>query len=73
MEKKKKENISEVLWTYKDLADYLHITVIAARRLVMEKKIPYYKPIGRVFFKPSEIMEWLEKSKVEAQETTANN
>jgi len=53
------------LWGYAEAAEFLHLSVVTLRRWVSEGKIPYYKPVRRVFFIPQDIMEWVKESKVE--------
>jgi len=46
--------------TYKELAEILPYSVSYLRRLVFDKKIPYYKMNRNVFFDKDEIEKWLE-------------
>ena len=57
------ENIPQLLGI-EELAGRLGITVRHVRRLVAERRLPYYK-VGRlVRFNPAEIKEWLERRRV---------
>lgn len=52
-------NSKEVL-TIKDVALLTGFTVGNLYRMTSEKKIPYYKPMnGKIFFKKTEIENWL--------------
>jgi len=53
----------EQLLNVKELAAYLKCTEQTVRRYVMAKKIPYRKIDRMVRFWPSEIQEWVNKTK----------
>ena len=46
----------------KELADYLGISVSGVRKLVSEKRIPYFKVLSCIKFDLNEINLWLEES-----------
>lgn len=48
-----------------ELATYLGISVSGVRKLVREKRIPYFKVLSCIKFDLKEINEWLEKSEKE--------
>lgn len=48
-----------------ELATYLNISVSGVRKLVREKRIPYFKVLSCIKFDLKEINEWLEKSEKE--------
>ena len=50
--------------TTEGLAKMLGITPGRVRQLVHEREIPYYKPLGRVLFLESDIVEWMSKHRV---------
>ena len=57
------------LLSIEELAARLGITVRHVRRLVAEKRVPYYK-VGRlVRFDPAEIAQWLESRRVPGSRT----
>lgn len=45
-----------------ELATYLGISVSGVRKLVREKRIPYFKVLSCIKFDLKEVNEWLEKS-----------
>ena len=54
-------------WDYQEAAKFLHITVASTRRLVMQRRLPCYRPFGfggKVLFNPQELKTFVEKSKV---------
>lgn len=53
--------------TIKELAEYLGVAEITVRTWITQRKIRYYQPGGKLIkFKLSEVDEWIEASKVEA-------
>ena len=52
--------IMEGKLTYKELAKIIPYSETYLRRLVSEKKIPYFKMNASVFFDKDEIEKWLE-------------
>ena len=55
------------MWTYTEAARFLHISVASARRMVMQHRLPCYRPFGfhgKVLFSPEELQKFVEKSKV---------
>jgi excisionase family DNA binding protein len=48
-----------------ELATYLNISVSGVRKLVREKRIPYFKVLSCIKFDLKEIDEWLKKSENE--------
>ena len=55
--------------TAKDAAEMLGITMGYLYKLTHLKKIPYYSPGGKkMFFKESELNEWIERSRVSTNE-----
>ena len=53
----------ETLYDLKEIAKYLRRSELSVRRLVWEKKIPFYKIGGKILFKETDIEKWLEKKK----------
>lgn len=47
-----------------EVAQMLGVSVSRIRHLVSARAIPYYKPLGRVLFKQSEIEAWIQASRV---------
>ena len=59
------KHLQEEVMTSEDACAMLGITRHYLYQLTSTNKIPHYKPLGkRVYFKRSEMMQWLEKSKV---------
>lgn len=56
----------EVLTT-EDLSLMTGMSKDHIRHLVCERAIPYYKPSGRLYFKKSEIEEWMLQNRVPTQ------
>jgi excisionase family DNA binding protein len=57
-------HLSTQLLTIEQLAERLGITVRHVRRLVAERRLPYYK-VGRlVRFDPAEISQWLQTRRI---------
>ncbi len=53
------------VWNYQDLAGYTGFSKGHLYNLVAEGEIPHYKPLGgKVFFKRSEIEDWLLQNRV---------
>ncbi len=52
------------LWDIAALAEYLDVTVRMVRRLVAERRVPYYKVGKFVRFCPIEIAAWLESNRI---------
>jgi len=46
---------------YEGAAEYLFISVDHLRRLVMQNKVPYHKPEGRVYFFTSELNKYIKE------------
>ena len=60
---------SKNIWNYKDLADYTGYKNQTLRNLVSLGEIPHSKPLGgKVFFKRTEIEEWLLKNRISSSE-----
>lgn len=45
----------------KELSNYLQISIPQIRKLVREKKIPYFRVGNRIKFDQNEINKWIEK------------
>lgn len=55
--------MTEKLWDYDQLAEYLGLAVQTCRKMVCYRKIPYYKIGGAVRFDREEIEKWLEEKR----------
>lgn len=47
----------------KEVAVFLQISVGKIYQLTMKKAIPFYKPGGKLYFKKSELIEYINKNK----------
>ena len=58
----------EALWTYKDVAEFLHVAVRTVMRWVAQERIPYIRlktgKRGPVRFEPNKIREWIKKAQI---------
>lgn len=52
-------NIDTMILTCEEAAEYLHISRGHLYKLVMNRKIPYHKPTGKLYFTKNEIDEWI--------------
>ena len=58
---------SNEMMTTKEAASFLGLTVGYLHKLMMRKKIPYYKPFGnRCYFKRGELSEVLQSNRIDA-------
>ena len=64
MAETKSFNDKELL-TSVEAAEYLGYKISSIYSLVQERRIPHYKPGGRLLFKRSELKNWVELSRVE--------
>lgn len=65
MEKKESHELREEVMTGKEVCSMLGISQSYLYNLTSTNKIPHYKPLGKkVYFKRSELVSWLEQSKV---------
>lgn len=53
-----------ILLTVQELSNSLGLTEAWIRRMIFQKKIPYYKIQGLIRFKLDEIMTWIGEQKV---------
>ena len=56
--------IFEQYFNYDQGAQYLDVKVVTVKKYMREDNLPYYKKVGRVFFKKSEVSDWLESGRV---------
>ncbi len=57
--------LSKDVWTYDDLASFTGYSKSYLQTLVSQGELPYYKPTRKkVFFKRSEIEDWLLQNRV---------
>lgn len=65
MVKKECHELREEVMTGKEVCSMLGISQSYLYNLTSANKIPHYKPLGKkVYFKRSELVSWLEQSKV---------
>lgn len=51
--------IEKPVFNVEELSKYLHISQSSIRKLVRERKIPYYRILSRIFFDKETIDEWI--------------
>jgi excisionase family DNA binding protein len=51
----------ENIMNMKELADYLHCSVMSVRRMIYEKKIQFFRIGNRYYFKLNYIESWINK------------
>lgn len=57
------------LLSVEELSDYLSISKSNIYKLTSNREIPHYKPGGKfVYFKKSEIIEWVSKSRIKTND-----
>lgn len=56
-------NMEEQFLNTKEAAAFLQISVGKIYQLTMKKAIPFYKPGGKLYFKKSELIEYINKNK----------
>lgn len=56
-------NMKEQFLNTKEAAAFLQISVGKIYQLTMKKAIPFYKPGGKLYFKKSELIEYINKNK----------
>ena len=57
------------VWTSRETAAYLGISLAYLYKLTCEKKIPHYKPEGKVlYFDRSEVEAWMRRGRIESAE-----
>ena len=56
------------LITYKQAAEFLHLSVNTLRNYVCLSKVPFFRSeTGRVYFDPAELREWMRHERVETK------
>lgn len=77
MDKKELEKLSDLIaektkicskevLTSEEVASYMGVSMRYLYKLTMRKKIPHYKPTGKmIYFNRKEIEQWLQTNKVE--------
>ncbi|MFN5422518.1 MAG: helix-turn-helix domain-containing protein [bacterium] len=55
-------NVKEYL-SIKQAAEFTGISVSTLYKLVFKRKVPVYKPAGRLLFSRAELISWIEQSK----------
>ena len=75
MEKQIQTNIKELNLVYKkvlsvnEASEYLNISVSWLYKLTHLKKIPHYKPNGKmIYFKKSDLNSWLLRNRIDSEE-----
>jgi len=68
------EKIQKAAFTIDEATAFLNLSKNYVYKLVSKKKIPYYKPMGgRLFFKPSDLEDFLFRNRQSADyEATSN-
>jgi excisionase family DNA binding protein len=49
----------------REVAEITGLSVSSLYKLTAQGKIPHYKPSGRLLFKSSEILQWVERGRVQ--------
>lgn len=62
----------ERLWTFQDVAVYLHTTRQNIYKLIKEDKFPRIEMGGRIRFRKSDVDAWLEERKVIREDKDAD-
>ena len=57
----------ETLYDIKEMSKYLKKSEASVRKLIWERKIPYYKIGGKILFMESDIKAWLNKKRKEVK------
>ena len=55
--------MEEQFLSTKEAAAFLKVSMIKIYQLTMKKAIPFYKPAGKIYFKKSELVEYINKGK----------
>jgi excisionase family DNA binding protein len=64
--------LDQAYWSAKQAAAYLGIALSYLHKLTSQGRIPHYKPGGKLlYFKPSELAAWIERSKVRSRDELA--
>lgn len=63
IEIKNHNNMEEQYLTAKEAAIFMRISMPTLYRLTAEKAIPFYKPVKKLYFKKSELIEYINKEK----------
>lgn len=58
-----RRKMEEQFLNTKEAAAFLQISVGKIYQLTMKKAIPFYKPGGKLYFKKSELIEYINKNK----------
>lgn len=58
-----RRKMEEQFLNTKEAAAFLQISVGKIYQLTMKKTIPFYKPGGKLYFKKSELIEYINKNK----------
>jgi len=57
------QEVQKTILSVDEAAEFTGFSKFYLYKLIHQKKIPYYKPLGgRVFFRPAELEAWLFKS-----------
>ena len=57
----------------KELAKYLHCSIMSVRRMIYNKEIPYFTIGNRYFFKKESIDNYISNCEIKNMQITANN
>lgn len=69
MEQLKEETPKKAMLTANETCNYLGIAKSYLYKLTHRKAIPHYKPFGKlIYFKLSEVDEWLERNRISTEE-----
>lgn len=62
-------NMEKVYFTLKEAAAYIGLPVSSLYKMTSKKSIPFYTPTGKkIYFKKSELDDWMNSSRVAAND-----
>lgn len=68
------KSVEKEIMSVNDLTEMLQLSKSAIYKLTFNRTIPFYKPAGKMmYFKRSEIMDWINKGRVEPVNEVLSN
>ncbi len=52
----------------KEASQILHVNVNSLYRMVLDNRVPYYKPFKKILFKKEELLQFIEKFRIPASD-----
>lgn len=66
-------SISKEILTAQETANYMGISMSYLYKLTMGRKIPHYKPMGKIcYFKRSEVEQWMLSNRISTEQEINN-